>query len=275
MVSRSSFGDVTIRRIELTDIPSVLALSSEAGWNQTARDWRTLIELEPDGCFAFECDGSLVATATLLCYGEELAWLGMVLTRADYRRRGFARRLVEAALEFADARKVRTVKLDATSQGQPLYESLGFRAERDIERWVGRGEIQGDATQAADWGTVEGLDREAFGLDRSRLLGRLWDRSRSWGNGEGFLLSRPGTRAPYLGPFVARTWESAGSLIRACLAAQNGPCFWDLFPDNQDAVELAREVGFSRARSLVRMYRGDELHQDSAEIYGIAGFEFG
>jgi hypothetical protein len=59
------------------------------------------------------------------------------------------------------------------------------------------------------------------------------------------------------------------------LAAQNGPCFWDLFPDNQDAVELAREVGFSRARSLVRMYRGDELHQDSAEIYGIAGFEFG
>src|SRR5258708_31799820 len=101
-------------------------MSNRAGWNQTAHDWRSLIELEPEGCFALEFDGRVVATATLICYGERLAWLGMVLTHVDYQRRGFARELVTRVLELADERQIQTVKLDATSQGPLLYERLRF-----------------------------------------------------------------------------------------------------------------------------------------------------
>jgi GNAT superfamily N-acetyltransferase len=49
-----------------------------------------------------------------------LAWVGMVLTHPEYRRRGFARRLISHALEYARERGVMTLKLDATSAGRRL-----------------------------------------------------------------------------------------------------------------------------------------------------------
>src|SRR5437016_12880203 len=86
-----------------------------------------------------EVDERVVATATLLCYGSRLAWIGMVLTRPDYRRRGFAQRLVQTALERSAALKIESVKLDATQEGQPLYEKLGFKTEQIVERWFHEG----------------------------------------------------------------------------------------------------------------------------------------
>jgi hypothetical protein len=50
---------------------------------------------------------------------------------------------------------------------------------------------------------------------------------------------------------------------------------WDLFPQNQDAVALARDLGFSPKRHLVRMGRGKELREKEDSIYAIAGFELG
>src|SRR2546426_10223167 len=68
-----------------------MELSTQAGWNQTPEDWRTLIQLDSKGCFGVEVNGRLVATTTLLCYGRLLAWVGMVLTRVEWRGRGFLR----------------------------------------------------------------------------------------------------------------------------------------------------------------------------------------
>ena len=35
-----------------TDVDAAFALSAAEGWNQSADDWRRLLRLEPDGCFA-------------------------------------------------------------------------------------------------------------------------------------------------------------------------------------------------------------------------------
>lgn len=47
-------------------------------------------------------------------------------TEPRYRRRGLARAVVEAILEWLEARGVRNVELHATPDGEPLYRSLGF-----------------------------------------------------------------------------------------------------------------------------------------------------
>jgi GNAT superfamily N-acetyltransferase len=266
------------RRIESKDIASALRLSTEAGWNQTAADWQTLVDLEPDGCFALDGDNGIAATATLICYGERLGWLGMVLTRADYRRRGFARRLVTAALEYADQRGVPTIKLDATNQGQPLYESLGFRAEMTIERWrrPPTSQIPISAPGLACCETLERLDREAFRVDRARLLTYFRNHGHRLHTREhGCVLTRPGSRATYIGPLIARSPEVASELLHECLVNENAAKFWDILPENEKALALAHSAGFRKERALVRMSRGAELRHCTHLTYGVAGFEFG
>src|ERR1700733_11291194 len=120
-----------VRILEASDVPQGLALSRAVGWNQTPADWALVIEMNPQGCFAMECDGTLVATTTTIRYGTELAWIGMVLTHPEFRGRGYARALMCAAVDHLS--DVATVKLDATEMGAPLYRQLGFEEDGVIE----------------------------------------------------------------------------------------------------------------------------------------------
>lgn len=271
-------GNVEIRLLTLADVPLALALSTAARWNQTPADWRTVIELEPEGCLGLEEDGKLVATTTLLRYGTRLAWVGMVLTDANYQRRGFARALVSRSLELADAWGVETVKLDATDQGIGLYLSLGFESEQSIERWSRAGAGSGAPVPrepAADFSLVKELDREAFFVNRSRLLRSMIAREDCFTAQDGYLVCRPGARATYLGPCVARTPAAAGALLTRAMSKGDGPFFWDLFPEHPHAAALAASFGFHADRKLTRMSRGKHLAECGDGVYAIAGFEFG
>jgi GNAT superfamily N-acetyltransferase len=224
-----------------------------------------------------ECDGHVVATTTLICYGDQLAWLGMVLTHPEYRNRGFARRLVECSLGIAEAgKKIRSVKLDATDQGRPLYESLGFRIEQTIERWSGPRLVSARFDPAAALGMPDfELDREAFGANRARLLELLATDALPFVNEDGFAMWRPGARKSYIGPVVARSPESAKCLIERCLCSCGGHWYWDLFPANRYAVKIAEELNFAPERTLVRMVKGADLRRCESMIYAGGGFELG
>ena len=50
---------------------------------------------------------------------------------------------------------------------------------------------------------------------------------------------------------------------------------WDLFPENKTRWRIARDLGFSPQRHLVRMARGKQLREKTNAIYAIAGFELG
>jgi ribosomal protein S18 acetylase RimI-like enzyme len=269
-------GSHKLRRLRAEDIPAAAQLSAQAGWNQTEEDWRTLLELSPQGCLAIEVDGHLAATTTLLCYGRNLAWIGMVLTKAEYQRRGFARRLMAQALESADTMGIATIKLDATDQGQPLYEGLGFRNEQEIERWSrsgGNGQLP--ASQASAEEPWRDLDSLVFGTDRSQLLERLARLNPPRSISQSYLFTRPGRVTAYLGPCVSEDPRPVQRLIEQCVLNARCAWSWDLFPRNQHAVALARDLGFSPKRHLVRMARGKQLCERENSIYAIAGFELG
>jgi len=266
-----------VRLLRKADLAAALELSTIAGWNQTADDWSMLMNLAPEGCFGIEADGALVATTTLLCYGQQLAWIGMVLTKPNYRGRGFARKLVTHALRAADSMEVKTVKLDATDQGQRLYESLGFEAEGSIERWT----RPGPANPPLDVGESPCNElREfyliAFGADRSAMLVELAKRSRVSKAKNAYLFARAGRVTAYLGPCVASDPESARALMTSTLRASPSTAWsWDLLPQNSNAQELASDLGFTRQRVLTRMGRGEKLKGRDDMTYAIAGFELG
>ena len=271
-----------IRLMTENDLADAFELSALAGWNQTREDWRMLLELAPAGCFAIEVDRLVAATTTLLCHGARLAWIGMVLTKPQYRHRGLARRLLAHALDQADALGIETVKLDATEQGQPLYEKFGFGAEQPVERWFRPGTSDsvnaGPFSQSLETSldTWRALDMEAFGADRLSMLRKLGARSTCRSVSKSYLLTRPGRQSEYLGPCVCDDPATARALIaeRIRTGASAG-WSWDLLPENRDAVAIATEWGFTEQRRLLRMVRGRDLRGRQELSYAIAGFELG
>ena len=64
-----------------------------------------------------------------------------VYTEPEFRRKGLARQLMDALMEWASSAGVDALILHAAPNGRPLYESLGFKQtnemhyQRDISAW--------------------------------------------------------------------------------------------------------------------------------------------
>ena len=98
---------------------------------------------------------------------------------------------------------------------------------------------------------------------------------------QGYAMARAGSQAAYFGPCVSRRAETAEELLAWFLSRHpREPVYWDLLPDNTEAVQLARAYGFAPLRRLVRMGRrgvrgAAPLEHDDSQVFAIAGFEYG
>ncbi|MBM3812757.1 MAG: GNAT family N-acetyltransferase [Acidimicrobiia bacterium] len=272
-----------LRLLRSADLPDLQELSRAAGWNQTADDWQRLLALAPEGCLGVEEGGRIVSSTTAIRYGRELAWIGMVLTLPEYRKRGFARSLMSHTIDLLRYRGTSWIKLDATEEGRPIYTELGFTAETPIERWR-------RAPAPFDGESPNGiypfihdpvLDRRGFGANRAALLQDLASIESASLPTSAYAMGRPGANACYFGPCVARSFESARLVLEWFLSRHpEEEVFWDLFPNNKPAVELARRYGFEPVRHLTRMGMALSptapyfMANDSA-VYAVAGFELG
>ena len=99
-----------LRPLRLGDIPAAQRLKDAAGWNQVEEDWALFLELAPDGCFALEKGGGLIATSTGIPYEGTFGWVGMMLVHPDERRKGHGTRMLEAAVSFLEEKRVFTAK---------------------------------------------------------------------------------------------------------------------------------------------------------------------
>jgi GNAT superfamily N-acetyltransferase len=276
---------VEIRLLIESDIPAAMQLKEAAGWNQTEDDWRRLLLLEPNGCFCALKDGRLVATTTTTTYGDELAWIGMVLVDPQHRRQGIAAKLMSVALEYLEG-KVGTVKLDATALGQPVYERFGFHVESLVERWSGAGNSRGrDSNDRTDFlSELMALDRMAFNADRSKLVGELVSQSvvspvlvrDADGALSGYALARRGTRANYVGPVVAKDPQQVETLLDQVLSEMgDSRVYIDFNTECSAGTSLLSDRGFVKERDLIRMTYGRASTGTSPLVVAIAGPEVG
>ena len=252
-----------VRKMAVADLALAIELSLSEGWNQTSNDWARVLNYEPDGCFVAEIDGALAGTVTTTRYGDQLAWIGMMLVRPNFRRRGVGIALMERALGFLKDHSVKCVKLDATPLGEPLYARLGFQREWSFHRWerpskdspiLSAPDIEFSLTEP-----IHQIDQVAFGVDRSDWLSLLASESSTSSEGDSFAMIRDGRRAVYLGPVVATSPASARRLIDTLTARCDGPVFWDVPGTNTAAIEIAKSLDFRPVRDLTRMWLGDEL----------------
>src|SRR5215813_5643733 len=260
---------VELRVMKESDIPAAMRLKESAGWNQTEQDWERLLRLEPDGCFCATIDGRMVGTLTTTTYQGELAWIGMVLVDPEYRRQGIANRLMHSALDYLERAAIPTIKLDATQAGRAVYEQMGFKVESNIERWQG---IAGPVAKSdcrpfarSDLSEILALDRDAFDVDRSKLLETLITdacpspivSTATDAKLNGYALPRRGSRATYIGPLIAREAKHAGQLLDSLLQQLRGEQIYvDLNREFPGGAAILSARGFNKQRDFDRMFCG-------------------
>jgi GNAT superfamily N-acetyltransferase len=281
---------VRFRRMTRADIPEAMGLKEAAGWNQTAADWERFLTANPEGCFAAESADRLVGTSTTVVYQDRLAWIGMVLVDRAHRGNGIGTTLLKRALQHLDGRGIACAKLDATPQGKPLYQELGFVGEYEIERWelkrsaAARPAVTAAPVPGSNLESILPLDREILGADRGWLLRSLTQTAPEFtllakqdGEIAGYALGRHGSLADHLGPWTARTPDAAATLLDEFLKQSTRErVFVDCIRANRWALALVQARGFAFSRPLTRMFRGNNQHAGQTELLcATLGPEFG
>jgi len=282
-----------LRTMTKQDIPEGIRLKELAGWNQTAADWNHFLDADQQGCFVAEADGQICGTAATISFENKFAWIGMVLVDPEYRSRGIGTKLLERTIEYLDHQKIPTMKLDATPQGKPLYEKLGFVTEYGIERWVlkrptppglGTANPNRATLSTTQLESILGRDRAVFGADRGFLLRSLQENAPEFGKGifnggkvHGYTFGRRGSFADHLGPWMAEDSCAARQLLDEFLVRSSREnVIVDCLTSNPAALQLLRTAGFSYARSLTRMHRGsNDYPGNPGALCAILGPEFG
>lgn len=277
-----------LRPLQTDDMKAAMELSATEGWNQTAQDWKFLLEDPQNISVAAVAGDKVVGTTVALNYNGQLAWIGMVLVNKAYRGKGISKFLLQHVFESCKA----AMKLDATALGEPVYRKFGFLPEYTILRMVNThvANIRNDHNDlprqalSKHFASIISLDETALGIKREKLIAYYMQQypDKAWvleeNNGiEGFVLGRAGYRYHHIGPVVAATTSQAILLLKKALAQLPGqPVVIDVPVDKKEVIQMLQELDFVEQRQFIRMYRNkNPFAGNVSKLFAIAGPEFG
>ncbi len=259
------------------DMDQACLLSTQAGWNQTEQDWDLFFR---HGIVfgAFATPEQLAASAAIIPYGDDIAWISMVLTKAEWRGRGYGTGLLKHCLQWTEAQN-RAAFLDATPAGEPIYRALGFVPSLKITRWQGSGKGLPSQTLAQS-SSSNAIDQAncTFGADRSFVLENFNKRypAVTSANASTTCFVRDGRLAWQIGPVIGRDETEASKSIEALIEQLSGAVFIDLLDDCVSIAQRLEQFGFTKQRPFLRMQKGSHQPQQTQyQTLAIAGPEFG
>lgn len=259
-------AEVGLRRMVAGDLAAACDLSREKGWPHRIEDWEILFQLGFG--YVAECEGEVIGTAMAWLYGQDAATLGMVIVASHADQTETDRRLMDAVLnELGD----RTVLLNATDEGLPIYRELGFREIGAVFQHQGAAfavpiaelipEERVRPLGSKDMGTLHTLARKASGMNRDALLNSLVPGAQgivlTRGNEPvGFALFRRFGLGYVVGPTIAPDIGGAKALISHWLGSNSGMfCRLDV-PEASGLSDWLEELGLRRVGSVTSMWRG-------------------
>jgi predicted N-acetyltransferase YhbS len=205
-------------------------ISRALNWPYRREDWAFALDLG-HGLVA-EHKGQVLGTALWWLYGDDVASVGMVIVSPQARRQRIGARLMDALLARLEGRRI---VLNATPDGLPLYERLGFLPCGAVHQHqavlTAAPRIDSDATIRPlgpdDLAALRALDRAGSGMDRDgliaalRAIGQIKVLERD-GEVQAYGCARVWGRGVVIGPVVAETREDAQSIIAALAVDHEG-----------------------------------------------------
>ncbi|MCM2391459.1 GNAT family N-acetyltransferase [Streptomyces albipurpureus] len=259
-----------IRRLTRDDLVLCADLSEDRGWPRDEHRWGLLLTAGTAYGVDDPSGKGLVCSGVVMSYGRDLAAIGVMLVAERYARQGVGRRFMQYMIKETSGTPL---TLHATSQGEPLYEQLGFRAVGRVEMLRGpfRLPAEGAATPATtitrpataeDLSAIVRLDGEVFGLDRTHMIARLpafADQLRvAEENGvlTGYAAAWPSMNTHVIGPLIARDTQTAQALITSLASATDRPFRADIDMRHKELLTWLKEHGLETASFNTVMTQG-------------------
>jgi predicted N-acetyltransferase YhbS len=276
------FTAITYRAMREADLPAAHALSQAVRWPHRPEDWHFALCLGTG--FVAEEDGAVVGTALCWHQGLHHGSLGLIIVSPAHQGKGIGRQLMRLVLEQLGDR---CTLLNATLAGQPLYESLGFRAIGTIHQHQGllatpaapAGPRPRPAT-AADVPAIVALANRGTGMARDELLKQLIGVAEGAvlehdGEVTGFSLIRPFGRGHVIGPVVAADAGCAQALIATWSAAYAGAFVRVDVTGSSGLGEWLAQAGLAEVDTAVTMARhGVPPRDDTVRQFAIVSQAF-
>ena len=172
--------------LSAADTHACWQLSQALRWPHREADWQQFISWAKahGAALAVRADGRLIGCGLAWQWGHEQGSIGMVIVDNAWQRRGIGKQLFKGLLQALEGRDV---MLQATAQGRPLYELLGFTAIGHARQFHGHWQPPAEAGPTVSLATDErtrllqpqdlpallAYDQRERGLTRPSLLQAL------------------------------------------------------------------------------------------------------
>ena len=253
------------------DMHACWQLSQAPRWPHREADWQQFITWAKahGAALAVRADGRLIGCGLAWHWGPEQGSIGMVIVDDAWQRRSIGKQLFRGLLQALEGRDV---MLQATAQGRPLYELLGFTAIGHARQFHGHWQPPAEAGPTVSLATDErtrllqpqdlpallAYDQRERGLARPALLQALLAQMDAdercavsvdeQGHLCGYGILRRFGRGWVVGPLLADgadravalvkrlTQERTGDFVRIDLAAHTRA-----FPDSQAQAQAGHD----------------------------------
>jgi len=263
------------RARDIADVVRTLTLAfGEPLRNDT---WQWILGAREGAIFVAERRHEIVGTGAGLLFGAT-GWIGGLGVEPGSRRRGIATRLTNEVVAWLREQGASTLLLQATAQGQPVYEQLGFVADGAYRMWAvpparrtrrtldGRRGLR--PLRASDLDAVLALDRAVTGEDRTLPV------RGAWASGGYVLEEDARLRGFHLhtpwgpGPTVAADPDSGLALLDAAQRPDESVRVG--IPDaNAAAVQAMARSGFEEVPGTQRMRLGPAVKWRPDLVFGV------
>jgi ribosomal protein S18 acetylase RimI-like enzyme len=277
-----------IRPLEQTDLEFAYKLNMGERWNDRKEDLLRMYNYQPGGCFIAEVEKKPVGHVFSVTYGK-LGWLGLLIVKAEYRRKGIATQLMNKAIDYLSQLGVQTIKLEAAAQVSELYRKLGFadeygslRLSKAIKKSTPRMKDSPTPIKKENINEIATLDKKYFGADRTRVIAGLFTENPQLcfacydkATVDGYIMCRKAKNGYTVGPFVCNpeNLQIAEGLLQACMNRLENTTLYIGVPEtNRNAVDLLTGHGFVQYSRSIRMRLGPELIDEKVRgIFAIGG----
>jgi len=247
-----------IQQLHYIDIPLLEALQPP-GWGDIRLNFEFHIQSPICDPLKLVIDNRIAGVGTTIRHSDT-AWLAMIIVHPAYRNRGAGKAITKALIDILDEKEYKTIQLDATDLGYPVYLKSGFEVQAEYmhfrcgnynrEQVVSPFIVPFHEQFRKD---ILDLDRKISGEGRSATLELYISSSFLYAENnkvQGFYIP-----ALYDGVIVAENEKAGIELMKLRLKTKQ---IASVPVSNRAAIEFLKSQPFEHVRTSRRMIRGEK-----------------